>query len=66
MRRNNIINRIVKTLEVMKEKELELNEMELIYQITAEYGCSIRKAKEYLKVAKVQNEIRHKQTLGNS
>ena len=45
-----IIRRIVKTLEELTSKGICLNNGEMELEICSEYGCTERKAKEYLKI----------------
>ena len=54
MRRQMIIGRIVKTLETIKEKKLDVEWDKFIYEISAQHGCSARKAKEYLEIARLK------------
>ena len=53
IRRQRIIARIIKTLEALKEKGItveDLNNGEMELEIWTQYGCSERKAKEYMKI----------------
>ena len=54
----NKINRMRDIVETLKKKpDIDLNE--LAFEIAATYGCCIKTAREYLKIAvwKVKNEI---------
>lgn len=52
IRRNRIIDQIMTTLNTIKEKGLTENTDEFLWQICEEHGCAIRKAKEYMRVAR--------------
>ena len=41
------------TIDLLKGKEL--NETEFIYQICQEHDCSIRTAREYLKIGRIKH-----------
>ena len=59
VRRIMIINKIVETMKKMKETGngvKDLNRNEMMWAIVEEYGCTERKAKEYMKVGLIKFE----------
>lgn len=51
-KRKVIVSRIMASYKEVSEKGLEIDEDLLRLEISGEYGCSMRTANEYLKVAK--------------
>ena len=50
--RRNIIEKLIATFAVAREKGIEINESLLIKEICRTHGVTERKAKEYIKIAK--------------
>lgn len=51
MRRKQCVSQIIKTMQILKEKELSYDKEKLIYEIMGEYVVSRRTALEYLQTA---------------
>ena len=64
-RRSQLIDKIVATLEAIEEQELELDEKKLVFEISEEYNCSTRTAREYLKVGLIRHGIRSNEAMEN-
>ena len=54
-RRMMIIDMIIKSLEIAKDPDLE----RLVWLICKDHGCTIRKAREYIKIAQMHLDQQH-------
>jgi len=54
--RNQRIKEVLDTIRIIKSKGLEIDKKRFIFEIAERYGCTERKAIEYLKVAELKLE----------
>ena len=50
------VQEILETIKKANEQELKIDKKRFIFEISERYGCTERKAKEYLKVAELKLE----------
>ena len=65
--RNQRIKEVLDTIRIIKSKGLEIDKKRFVFEIAERYGCTERKAIEYLKVAELkleyaEQELRKRQT----
>ena len=53
------VQEILETIRKANEQELKIDKKRFIFEISERYGCTERKAKEYLKVAELKLEYGH-------
>lgn len=54
--RNQRIKEILDTIRIIKSKGLEIDKKRFVFEISERYGCTERKAKEYLRIAELKLE----------
>ena len=62
-RRKCRITEITKILKEINDNNLDLDESKFLLELVLKYGCSERKAKEYLKIARFKLNYDAKQTI---
>jgi predicted nucleic-acid-binding protein len=53
------VKEILETILKIEKEEMKIDKKRFIFEISERYGCTERKAKEYLKVAELKLEYGH-------
>tara|TARA_R100000750_G_C2294128_1_gene76123 strand:+ start:372 stop:587 length:216 start_codon:yes stop_codon:yes gene_type:complete len=54
--RNQRIKEVLDTIRIIKSKNMKIDKKKFVFEIAERYGCTERKAKEYLKIAELKLE----------